>query len=206
MGRCSDARERLVSTAAKLFHERGYTAVSVSDICLAAGLKKGSFYHFFESKHALLLETIEGFAEHSRAGMRELGRTHGSVRDTIVGMFDGMARTYEARRAAGDGRMLGCPIGNLALEMADRDPEIRAKLEGTFREWKQELARMLARAHTEGELDVPDPDATAESLVALVEGAVLLAKTMADPSVLRRAADTARAMLTPHRGNQPAAP
>lgn len=205
MGRCSDARERLVTTAAKLFHERGYTAVSVSDICLAAGLKKGSFYHFFESKHALLLETIEGFAQHSRAGMRELGRAHGSVRGRIIGMFESMAGTFETRIAEGDGRMLGCPIGNLALEMADRDPEIRAKLEATFREWKQEFARMLARAHTDGELEVADPDATAESLVALLEGAVMLAKTMADPSVLRRAAQTARVMLSPQPGNQPAA-
>ena len=43
MGRCSDARDRLLAVASQLVHERGYTAVSVSDICKAAGLKNGSF-------------------------------------------------------------------------------------------------------------------------------------------------------------------
>ncbi|MBL8945826.1 MAG: helix-turn-helix transcriptional regulator, partial [Myxococcales bacterium] len=62
MGRCSDARGRLVATAVALFRERGYTAVSVADICDAAGLKKGSFYHFYASKLDLALDAIDEYA------------------------------------------------------------------------------------------------------------------------------------------------
>ena len=67
MGRMSDARDRILQAATDLIHDRGYAAVSVSDICSAAGLKKGSFYHFFPSKLELVLETIDQFA----AGQRD---------------------------------------------------------------------------------------------------------------------------------------
>lgn len=197
MGRCSDARDRLLLTAARLIHERGYTAVSVADICEAAGLKKGSFYHFFPSKQALVLETLERFAEHNRDNFRRLAATVGTARDKVAAMFEGLYQTYQRRKAECDGRMLGCPIGNLALEMAHRDPDIRAKLESIFGEWKRELSRLLGEADASGELRVPDPDAVAESLVAFAEGATLLAKTMSDPEVFRRATAHALALLAP---------
>ena len=58
MGRRSSARGRLVATAHDLFRDPGFDAVSVAHLCQAAGVNKGSFYHFFSSKRELLLEVI----------------------------------------------------------------------------------------------------------------------------------------------------
>jgi len=197
MGRCSDARDRLLATAGKLLHERGYTAVSVSDICTAAGLKKGSFYHFFESKQALALATIEGYAEQNRARMRTLMAGQGSVRDKLRVMFTAMHEAYRAHHREGDGQLLGCPLGNLAGEMAGRDREITDKLASIFGEWRDGLQKLLEQGATNGEFVVSDVEDAAEALVAYVEGAALLARTMSDPEVVRRMGDRALSLLGP---------
>ena len=59
MGRTSDARERLIDEAARLFHSRSYESVGVQELCDAADVHKGSFYHFFPSKEDLAGAVIE---------------------------------------------------------------------------------------------------------------------------------------------------
>ena len=194
MGRCSDARDRLLATAAELLHERGYTAVSVADICESAGLKKGSFYHFFESKQALALATLERFAELNRERVERINAHHMSAREKLrtlfMGMYDGCCE-----RAAANSPLLGCPIGNIAAELAGRDDAITDKLQSIFAEWREGIVKILEQADTNGELDVSDPKATAETLLASVQGAVLLARTMSDPEIVRRMGEHALAML-----------
>lgn len=187
MGRCSDARARLLATASRLIHERGYTAVSVSDICTAAGLKKGSFYHFFPSKHALVLATLDRFAEYQEARMQAAIESGASARQQLVGMLTGMYHGYVAAQRS-FGAANGCPLGNLAQEMAHRDPELRAKLGSIFSRWQQRLAQLLELARTRGELDVPNPMSAAEAIIAFLQGSTLLAKVTDDPDVFLRLA------------------
>jgi TetR/AcrR family transcriptional repressor of nem operon len=145
MGRCSDARDRLLATAARLVHERGYTAVSVADICVEAGLKKGSFYHFFPSKHALVLATLERFADYQEARMQAATDSGTSAREQLVGMLTGMYHGFlAARRTYGVAH--GCALGNLAQEMAHRDPELRAALGSIFLRWQARLSLLLEHA------------------------------------------------------------
>ncbi len=199
MGRCSDARDRLLATAAKLLHERGYTAVSVSDICEAAGLKKGSFYHFFASKQALALAALDGYAEGNRAWLKRMAEGPGSVHDKLQSMFTGMYEAYRTHHREGNGPLLGCPIGNLAGEMAGRDPEITAKLESIFSEWRDSVRQLLVQGADNGEFVIRDAEGAAESMVAFVEGAALLAKTMSDPEIIRRMGERALSLLEPVR-------
>ncbi|MDT5019250.1 MAG: TetR/AcrR family transcriptional regulator, transcriptional repressor for nem operon, partial [Mycobacterium sp.] len=63
MPRISDARERIVSTAARLFLERSYQAVGVDELCKAADVRKGSFYHYFPSKSELAKAVIDLHAQ-----------------------------------------------------------------------------------------------------------------------------------------------
>ena len=67
MGRTSDARERLMEAVIELIWAGSYGSTSVDHICERAGVKKGSFYHFFESKTDLALAGLEhGWTEHKR--------------------------------------------------------------------------------------------------------------------------------------------
>jgi TetR/AcrR family transcriptional regulator, transcriptional repressor for nem operon len=187
MGRCSDARDRLLATASRLVHERGYTAVSVSDICNEAGLKKGSFYHFFPSKHALVLATLDRFAEHQEVRLHNAIESGESAREQLVGMLTGLYHGYMAARRS-FGAANGCALGNLAQEMAHRDPELRAKLGSIFSSWQARLAQLLEHARNRGELDVPNPKGAAEAIIAYMQGSTLLAKATDDPEVFLRLA------------------
>jgi TetR/AcrR family transcriptional repressor of nem operon len=59
MGRSSDARERLMDATLALMWEESYGAVTIDDICRRAGVKKGSFYYFFDGKASLAVEALE---------------------------------------------------------------------------------------------------------------------------------------------------
>ncbi|HTO08336.1 MAG TPA: helix-turn-helix domain-containing protein, partial [Myxococcota bacterium] len=66
MGRTSDARERLIDEASRLFHARSYESVGVQELCDAAEVNKGSFYHFFPSKEDLAAAVIDAQWEATR--------------------------------------------------------------------------------------------------------------------------------------------
>src|SRR3954466_4526859 len=73
MGRSSDAREKILEAAQRLIELRGYSALGVAEICKTAGVPKGSFYYFFESKEALALAVIdEHWADQKRTSERAL--------------------------------------------------------------------------------------------------------------------------------------
>jgi TetR/AcrR family transcriptional regulator, transcriptional repressor for nem operon len=196
MGRCSDARERLVGTAVRLFHERGYTAVSVADICDEAGLKKGSFYHFFPSKLELVLEALDHYAMGYDKVVAQSHDVERSAREQLRNMLEAL-RDNLVRRFECDGRARGCPIGNLALELADREEPIRHKIEHIFGKLRDAFEIVVKRGIDRGELGVTDPRAAAEALVAMVQGAMVLTKTANDPQVFARLVDVTIDGLTP---------
>jgi TetR/AcrR family transcriptional repressor of nem operon len=185
MGRCSDAKERLVATAAQLVRERGYTAVSVADICDAAGLKKGSFYHFYSSKLDLVLDAIDEYAK----GYAELSlqclRPGATATSRLQGVFTALRSSVRAR-CASEGVARGCPIGNLALEMADREDAIRRKIAGVFEGLRAALEGIVESGIRSGEFPPQDPRRASESLVASIQGAMVLTKTANDPAVFDR--------------------
>jgi TetR/AcrR family transcriptional regulator, transcriptional repressor for nem operon len=194
MGRVSDARDRILRAATELIHERGYAAVSVADICGAANLKKGSFYHFFPSKLELALETIDAFAAGQRAMVQTMMASPGGARQKLTHMFAAVSGgTKQCQTDCGSIR--GCPIGNLALEMAHREPAIALKLKQVFNQWRAGIESVLQGGVAAGEFELEDPRAVAEALIAFVEGSILLAKATGDTTVLDRLAKGAEAIL-----------
>lgn len=190
MGRCSDAKERLVATAASLFHQRGYTAVSVADICDAADLKKGSFYHFYASKLDLALDAIEQYARGYEALLIGCLRPGATAMDQIRTMFEALGKTLQQGHNR-DGCMRGCPIGNLALEMSDREEAIRRKIAKVFEALTAGVEGLIRGGVARGEFAVANPRDAAEGLVATIQGAIVLSKTANDPAVFSRVAGAA---------------
>ncbi|MFE4710895.1 TetR/AcrR family transcriptional regulator [Paenibacillus sp. NPDC056722] len=54
-----ETKKRIVQNAAKLFVQKGYGAVTMNEVCVAAGVSKGSLYHHFPSKDELFLYVVE---------------------------------------------------------------------------------------------------------------------------------------------------
>jgi len=83
MGRTSNAKSRLIAMAMALMYVRGYTAVGVHEISTQAGAYKGSFYHCFPSKQALVLAVIDTYGAHIRGLWEDVMTTDGSLRERL---------------------------------------------------------------------------------------------------------------------------
>jgi TetR/AcrR family transcriptional repressor of nem operon len=176
MGRTSDAREKILSAGRSLIELRGYSALGVAEICKAAGVPKGSFYYFFESKEALGLAVIdEHWARQERDWIRILREGDAGPLVRLRQLFE----ETEAMQLAGQqscGTVAGCMFGNLSLEMSNQTEAVRTRLQEIFDAQVDMVASVVADARERGEATVPDTREAARSVVAQVEGQVLFAK------------------------------
>ncbi len=184
MGRTSDAREKLLSAGRELLARRGYTGVGVAEIAAAAAVPKGSFYYFFESKQALALAVID---EHWIEQEAQWRAVLGSDRPPLERLRDLFEATEEVQRSAQrhSGAVVGCMFGNLALELSNQAPEIRERLQAIFDAQIDLIEAVVTQAKDRGEAGASvDSREAARSIVAQIEGRVLLAKLLNDPAQL----------------------
>jgi TetR/AcrR family transcriptional repressor of nem operon len=195
MGRTSSARERLIDSAIALIPSRSYAAVSVDDLCAHAGVNKGSFYYYFPTKRDLALAAIE----------RQWGYAQRHVLDPALApdlpplerirrLFR-LVATLQCPPCMPAGDVPGCPFGNLAAELGTQDPVIRDKVRDVFAGYSANFERVLREAQAAGELGPLDVPAAARSLIAYLEGAMLVAKTYNDASLIEQMGDSATSLL-----------
>jgi TetR/AcrR family transcriptional repressor of nem operon len=177
MGRTSDARERIVRAAARLFLTRSYHAVGVDELCAAADVRKGSFYYYFPAKAELAKAVIDLHAEALWAQLDDkqeatpLERLHAAA--SAIGAIQ---MGFESRF----GRAVGCPFGNLAAELGTTEEDVRGHVAAVLAELERRLALVYREASEQGLLRVGvDPDRLAHALLAQYQGMILLAKVSA---------------------------
>ncbi|MEO7730682.1 MAG: TetR/AcrR family transcriptional regulator [Kofleriaceae bacterium] len=170
-------KAKILDVAARAFHRRGYHATSMHDILAETGTSGGATYHHFPSKKALGLAVIR---ERVAAAVDETWlaplRTAESTAAAIAAIFGDLTAEIDER-----GSVTGCPLNNLALELAGADVEFRAEVDRVFDDWRRVLADRL-RAD---QLVLADPDAFATFVVAAYSGAMTLAKTSQTSTPLR---------------------
>ncbi|MEU5564399.1 TetR/AcrR family transcriptional regulator [Micromonospora musae] len=184
MGRTSDARNKILEAAATLIEQRGYSALGVAEICSTAGVPKGSFYYFFESKQALALTVID---EHWATQRRQWVELLSSDRDPLRRLRDLFEATEEVQRAGQQkaGLVTGCLFGNLALELSTQAEEIRNRLQEIFDAQIDLIEQVVVEAKERGQAAAAvDARDAARSIVAQIEGRALLAKLLNDPAQL----------------------
>lgn len=192
MGRTSDARERLIDEAARLFHARSYESVGVQELCEAAEINKGSFYHFFASKQDLAAAVIDAQWATTRAEVLDPALADDvPPLARIERVFTLLSRAQRGAKRSG-GRTPGCPLANLCGEVSGHEPKLRRKLARVYAEMQERFAETLRAAVKARELR-PDTDVErkAEALVALSEGSMLLSALRNDPATASRMAGLA---------------
>lgn len=185
MGRTSDAKERLVEVATRLIWERSYGSVSVDKICKEAGVNKGSFYHFFPSKVALAVDTLEFNWKMTKEMIFEPAFSKDQPPlERFNRFFDNFFKIHSEMKKKCGG-VLGCPIGNLASEVGVEDEAIRNKVQEIFSGMCAFFEEALRDGLELGVIKDIDPSSVAKTLVAYKAGLILQAKVYDDVDVLR---------------------
>ena len=165
---------------AELFRERGYDGASLSLIGAATGLGKGSLYNFFPGgKQEMLeavLEEIEGWFEAHVFTPLEAAPAPGN----IAQMFDAIDAYFRSGRRV-------CLVGVLALGDGSAD-RFGVAVQRYFKRWVDTLGAALARSGHDG----ATAGARAVEIVAGIQGAIVLARALADPGVFARCLATLR--------------
>ncbi len=197
MGRTSNARQRLIQSAMELFHSRSYADVGVNELCQNAGVKKGSFYHFFPSKQDLTLAALDAMSDLFDRLIGEPAFAQDVPPLERVQRFFELIYQYQLSSAQNTGTMLGCPFGNLAVELSTQDEPIRLKVMQIFEIITGRLEHALEDAVASGVLPETDTAAAAQAILAYLEGVELLAKTRNDPDFIRAMAAKAVQLALP---------
>src|SRR5688572_30426488 len=184
MPRTSDADERLMHAATELIWENSYGATSVDDICKAAGVKKGSFYHFFKSKSELAIAALEADWKKKRPTLDEIFSPTIPPLERLANYFDFVAQRQEAARCE-CGSVLGCPVFSLGCEISTQDREISAKIREILDRHVKYFESAIRDAHAQGEIVAPDPQTRAKMLFAFFQGTMVQARIRNEPRLLQ---------------------
>jgi TetR/AcrR family transcriptional regulator, lmrAB and yxaGH operons repressor len=164
----SDARERMVASAAVLLAKHGYQGTSFAGVLDASGAPRGSIYHYFpEGKDQLIAAAIE------LAGAQAISVVASLEGLRPVEIVDGFMAMWQSVLDR-SGFSAGCSV--LAITVSAESADLVAAAGGVFRAWQQRLGDLLETA------GVPADQALgfATLLVAASEGAVALARAQRD--------------------------
>ena len=171
----ADTRNRIVMAAMELFWAKGFQSTSIADILSRTQVHSGSLYHFFPGKQQLLLAVLEAY----RDGIDEwlLKPAWNGVEDPRERIF-ALLNGYRTQLVGTD-FFYGCPIGSLALELHEPDPEVRELLAANFRNWVTAIEGCL---ETMGDRLPAATDRTrlAEFILTVMDGAIMQSRTHRD--------------------------
>jgi TetR/AcrR family transcriptional regulator, transcriptional repressor for nem operon len=172
-----------------------YQSVGVNEICAVAQVQKDSFYHFFPSQSDLAIAVIDHHAavmwealdKHERAARGPANKI-GAIAEVVDESKRSLVKSF--------GRAVGCPLGNLAVELATTEDATGKHAAGVFARLEERVAGHCWDAAEVGQLaEGLDPDQLAHLVIATMEGMILLAKVSdsdvgAVPVAIHRAIDS----------------
>ncbi len=194
MPRQSDVEERLMNAAMDLIWEHSYGATSVDSICEKAGAKKGSFYHFFESKSELAVKALEADWQQKKARMDEIFSASVPPLDRLRSYFN---HVYNGQtKAYGQcGAVLGCPYCSIGCEIGTQDRAIGDQVHKILDRNAKYFESAIRDAHAQGVISAPDARSKAQMLVAFFQGSLAQARIENDVRPLQRLAAGALELL-----------
>jgi len=184
MGRVSDAKVRLMDAVLELIWTGSYGTTTIDHICEKAGVKKGSFYYFFNSKADVAVAALDEAFSEKRMELDAIFSPTVPPMDRIRKYCE---FTYKKQVKAREefGFVLGCPLCTLGTEVSTQEQALRAKIQEILEYITKYVISALRDAHAAGAIYAPDAVAKARVLQAYMEGLLTQARIQNDVGVLR---------------------
>jgi TetR/AcrR family transcriptional regulator, transcriptional repressor for nem operon len=184
-------RDRLINSARYLFWERGFAGTSMADLLAHADVNSGSFYHFFESKEALLREVLTGYLHALRPMVVDPAFTQ---TDEPLERIFAILAGYRERILQTECRY-GCPLGRLALEIDPENRPAHKLIAENFQGWITAVRECIDQLNPRLPKDT-DPNALATYVLAVMEGGVMISRSYGTVEPFDRAVKQLRQHFT----------
>ncbi len=181
-----DARSRLLEAARNVVRSKGFAATSIDDLCRAAGVTKGAFFHHFESKEALGIAAAAHWSEWTGAlfAAAPYHRLPDPV-DRVLGYVD-------FRRSIIEGNVMEftCLVGTMTQEVYGAHPALRDACAASIFGHSETIEPYIEEAMaTSGITGQWTPQSLSAHIQAVLQGAFILAKASDNPAVARDCID-----------------
>jgi TetR/AcrR family transcriptional repressor of nem operon len=194
MGRKSDSRQRLMDAAHELIWEFSYGSVTIEAICDRAGVKKGSFYYFFNSKSELAIAAIAAYRAERVIQVMSFFGAGVSALEPVWRYLDLCVReqftAYEQ-----NGQVLGCPIFTLGSEICTQDEKLRTVIAELLTSGLKFFEDCLRDAAERGEIENKNINLKARMLWSFYEGTLTRARIENNPELVRNLCVEAMEMI-----------
>ncbi|GAB2870653.1 TetR/AcrR family transcriptional regulator [Streptomyces mayteni] len=172
----ADTRNRLLDTARELVEAKGYSGTGLNEVIAVSGAPRGSLYfHFPGGKDHLVGESVRRAGQAIGADLAELAEAAPSAAEFAVSVLHHLGDRLER-----SGWRSGCPVATVALETAATNDPLQEACSEVYTSWEAALGAMLGGRR--------DADDLAVTILALVEGALLLARAHRSREPLNRVA------------------
>lgn len=183
-------RQRIIAEAAPIFNQHGFDGCSMQDLMQATGLEKGGLYRHFANKEELAAEAFRfAVAQNVKLRTEPLDEITGSIKK-----LKKFVQVFVETPSAIPG---GCPLMNTAIDADDGNEALRDLARKGIQDWRARLCRIVEAGIKSGEIrKSTDPRRIANTIIATLEGALMISRLENSRSALRDAQATLEGILT----------
>lgn len=178
----NDSAERIIQAATDLFLQSSFHQVGTAQICSAAGVNKGTLYHFFPTKVELLLAVLERYTSDVARQYEAAQSRPGTPAERLRSLFE-VPKTNNEQRKQRKGHCSGCGIGNIVSELSSSEPAVRDKAQWALSTLTAVFEKPVAALLDERGYAHADTHHAATMLMGMFQGAQVMAKLNNDPGV-----------------------
>lgn len=191
LSKAERTKQFIIETTAGIFNVKGYAGTSMSDITEATGLTKGSIYGNFKNKEDVALAVFD----YNYSRLIKIRRQKIAQALTFHDKLMVYAQIYHSfnKKIFPEG---GCPILNTAVEADDTNIRLKEKAAKAIFKWKKDIIDLIQGGIEAGEFKAPAAiEQMALSMIALIEGGIMIAKVTGDPLNMDKILKTVEALI-----------
>jgi AcrR family transcriptional regulator len=178
-GKIGKTRRLIIEKTARIFNEKGYTGTYLSDLTEATGLTKGSIYGNFKDKNEVAVEAFRyNYKSQSDSVLYKIDQEDNAVSRLLI-FLEHFKTAYKPIFKNG-----GCAILNTAVDADNGNELLRKEVVKAIGSWHRKVAGILIKGMERDEIKRVDVNDWAYRMIALIEGSILLAKTLNNPDIL----------------------
>jgi TetR/AcrR family transcriptional repressor of nem operon len=172
-------KEEIIRIGIELFRKQGYNRTSMNDLAMACGLQKGSFYHYFSSKEALMSSILDTLYQYYRNKIFSLAFDQSQTPLLRMETF------FKKQEPVFTQDLTGCLFGNITLETISMEEEFKSVIQAFFSDWIEAFKQIfLDDGNNEDESLM-----LARQSVMEIEGALMMMRVFADVEILKQACE-----------------